>query len=126
MQPLAGAGPVAVVREVADLLAAAVAGGSASATGWRHSSRSGLRDYRARPATAIHPPAGAADAHGCILLFLFNQPQPALPGFGIEERHTNIDPFITKRAGSVTHDPVKRTRSPNTRQCCGLFWNFTT
>jgi hypothetical protein len=64
--------------------------------------------------------------HTVVFFFLFNQPQPALPGFGIEERHTNIDPFITQRAGSVTHDPVKRTRSPNTRQCCGLFWNFTT
>jgi hypothetical protein len=41
-----------------------------------------------------------------VFLFLFDQSQPSFPGFGIEKKHTDIDPLIPQRARSVAHNPV--------------------
>ena len=97
---------VAIGRQVSAVVAA-VAGWCGASIARRRSREAALEMIAQGPqqrfiGLRVQPP------HAVIFFFLFDQPEPSFPRFGIEQQYTDIDPFIAQRAGRVAHDAVHK------------------
>jgi hypothetical protein len=95
---------VAIGRQVSAVVAA-VAGWCGASIARRRSREAALEMIAQGPqqrfiGLRVQPP------HAVIFFFLFDQPEPSFPRLGIEQQHTNIDPFIAQPARGVAHDAV--------------------